>query len=168
MIPNPRSVLNQEISIILAFYFLFSFLELTTPKKSKYLFKQKAFFIFTSIFMIGYFVIGLIPIIFSGFVTTVLLNFVIEDAFGLITTKGRTVLLATFVPTAVILLIETTTCSWLLNNISNQVPWHIAFDVMFWQLVGSVIDVIVISPRPGKFLRMDDWKSTSLWKHAFQ
>jgi len=156
MLPNPRAVLNQEMSIILAFSFLFSFLELTTPKKSRYLFKQKSFVIFTSLFMLGYFVIGLVPIIFTGFVATVLLSFVIEDAFGLITVQGRTILLATFAPTAIILLIETASCSWLLANVSNEVPWHIAFDIMFWQVVGSVIDVIVITPRPGKFLLMDD------------
>ena len=156
MLPNPRAVLNQETSIIMAFYFLFSFLELTTPKKSKFLFKQKSFLIFTSLFMIGYFVIGLMPIIFTGFITTILLSFVIEDAFGLITAQGRTILLATFAPTAIILLIETASCSWLLTNVSVQVPWHLVFDIMFWQVVGSVIDVIVISPRPGKFLTMDD------------
>ena len=47
-------------------------------------------------------------------------------------------------------------CSWLLTNVSDQIPWHLVFDIMFWQVVGSAIDVIVISPRPGKFLTMDD------------
>jgi len=156
MLPNPRAVMNQEISIVIAFYFLFSFLELTTPKKSTHLFKQKTFILFTSMFMLGYFVIGLMPIIFTGFAATVMLSFLIQDAFGLITEQGRNILLATFVPTAVVLLIETTSCDWLQSNISNQVPWHLLFDIMFWQVVGSAIDVIVISPRPGKFLMIDD------------
>jgi hypothetical protein len=156
MIPNPRVVLAQEISIIITFYFLFAFLELTTPKKSKFLFKWKAFALFTSIFMFGYFVIGLMPVIFTGFITIVILGYAIQDAFGLITRRGRFILLSTFVPTAIILFVETTSCGWLQANISATAPWHLLFDIMFWQVVGSAIDVILISPRPGAFLMIDE------------
>jgi len=156
MIPNPRVVLAQEISIIITFHFLFAFLELTTPKKSKFLFKWKAFTLFTSIFMFGYFVIGLMPVIFTGFITIVILGCAIQDAFGLITSQGRFILLATFVPTAIILFVETNSCGWLQANISATAPWHLLFDIMFWQVVGSAIDVILISPRPGAFLMIDE------------
>jgi len=156
MIPNPRFVLAQEISIIITFYFLFAFLELTTQKKSKFLFKRKAFTLFTSIFMFGYFVIGLMPVIFTGFITIVILGCAIQDAFGLITCQGRFILLATFVPTAIILFVETNSCGWLQANISATAPWHLLFDIMFWQVVGSAIDVILISPRPGAFLMIDE------------
>jgi hypothetical protein len=72
MIPNPRAIMSQEISIALSFLILFNFLEITTPNKSKFLFEIKAYFLFTSIFLIGYFVVGLMPIIFTAFITTIL------------------------------------------------------------------------------------------------
>jgi len=155
IIPNPRIILSHEISIMITFLFLFSFLEITTPSKSKYIFKTKMLVLFTSIFMFGYIVIGLIPVIFLGFVTTVLSSFVVNDSFGLITNKGRTILLYTFIPTALVLLIETTSCNWLLNNISTTMPWHLVFDILFWQMIGSTIDVIIICPKPGIYLKTD-------------
>jgi hypothetical protein len=156
MLPNPRVVLNQEISILLAFAFLFTFLEITTPSKSKHLFKPKLFLLFTSIFMIGYLTIGLMPVIFMSFITAVLTSYLIEDSFGLITNKGSTALLSVFIPTVFVLLIETICCSWLITNISTNMPWHVVFDIMFWQVTGSAIDVIILSPRPSKFLHADN------------
>ena len=156
ILPNPRAVLNQEISIALAFSFLFNFLELTTPNKSKFLFEFKVYFLFTSIFLFGYCVVGLMPIIFTGFITTLLSSIIIKDAFGLITEKGKNILLYIFIPTAVILLTEMMSCEWLQTNVNQNVPWHLLFDIMFWQVIGSAIDVIIISPRPGQFLLADD------------
>ena len=83
-------------------------------------------------------------------------SIIIKDAFGLITEKGKNPLLYIFIPTVIILLTEMMGCEWLQTNVNPNVPWHILFDIMFWQVIGSAIDVIVISPRPGLFLLADE------------
>jgi hypothetical protein len=67
------------------------------------------------------------------------------------------VLLATFVPTIGILAIETLGCEFL-QGVNLNAPWHLAFDLLFWQVVGTTLDVTLLTP-PGIFLK--PWSSES-------
>ena len=154
ILPNPRMIINQEISILLAFVCLFKILKLTTPEKANSLVNWKVFSV-VAITSVGcYLTIGLMPVIFMCFAASLSLGAFIRDAFGLITRRGNDVLLGTFIPAACVLLFETISCQWLQTNISLMVPWHLLFDILFWQLVGTTIDLVIISPRPGQFLHL--------------
>jgi len=152
MIPNPRVVLNQEISILIAFVFLFLFFDFTTTKKNMMILDGRLFTYMALLSILIYLLFGIIPIIFTLFVLSLFLSYINKNAFGLLTEYSKKMLLFIFIPTGLVLVIETTACNWLLNNISNSVPWHLLFDILFWQVLGSAIDVIIISPSPGRFL----------------
>ena len=151
MLPNPRMVLNQEISISLAFAFLYLFFDFTTA--DKWLIDFGAFASVTVISITGYLCFGLMPIIFTLFIVAVSLSYMISSAFGLLTDYSNKLLLSIFIPTAIILAIETVACDWLQSNISYLLPYHLLFDILFWQVLGSAIDIIIVSPVPGRFLR---------------
>lgn len=151
MLPNPRMVLNQEISISLAFVFLYLFFDFTTT--DKWLIDFGAFASVTVISITGYLCFGIMPIIFTLFVVAVALSYMITNAFGLLTDYSSLLLLTIFIPTVIVLAVETVACDWLQSNISYLLPYHLLFDILFWQVLGSAIDIIVISPIPGRFLR---------------
>ena len=155
MLPNPRAVLNQEISITIAFAFLYLFFDFTTSHKNMCAIDVRSFVCVVMISIIGYIKFGLMPIIFTLFTSAVSLSFVIKFAFGLLTPHSRTILLSIFIPTSVVLVIETVACEWLLKNVSYLLPWHLLFDILFWQVLGSAIDVIIVSPIPGRFMLED-------------
>jgi hypothetical protein len=155
MLPNPRVVMNQEISIVIAFLLLYSFFDLTTPKRSRCIVDFKAFAGVAAMSIVGYLWVGLMPVIFTVFAASLAMSYTIKYAFGLLTPYSRTKLLYIFVPTAAVLAVETVACDWLLANVSYLLPWHLLFDILFWQVLGSAIDVIVISPVPGRFM-IDD------------
>ena len=151
MLPNPRMVLNQEISISLAFVFLYLFFDFTTA--DKWLIDFGAFASVTVLSITGYLCFGLMPIIFTLFIVAVSLSYMISSAFGLLTDYSNKLLLSIFIPTSIILAIEIAACDWLQSNISYLLPYHLLFDILFWQVLGSAIDIIIVSPVPGRFLR---------------
>ena len=155
MIPNPRAVLSQEISIALAFILLYNFFNLTTPQKSKQLIDAKTVSMIIAMSVAGFLSVGLIPIIFVGFGVALSLELIIPDAFGLLTPDARLALLYPFGACVGTLLIETVGCNWLMSNISSSCPWHVAFDILFWQVLASSVDVVILSPRPGRFITTD-------------
>jgi len=155
MLPNPRIVMNQEISIAVAFLLLYSFFDLTTPIRSRWILDFNAFITVAMMSIFGYSWFGLMPVIFTVFAGSLALSYTIKGAFGLLTPYSRTTLLYIFVPTATVLAVETIACDWLLTNVSYLLPWHLLFDILFWQVLGSAIDVIVISPVPGRFMIKD-------------
>lgn len=152
MIPNPRAVLSQEISIALAFILLYNFFNLTTPQKSKQLIDAKTVSMIIAMSVAGFLSVGLIPIIFVGFGVALSLELIVPDAFGLLTPDARLALLYPFAACVGTLLIETVGCNWLMSNISSTCPWHVAFDILFWQVLASSVDVVILSPRPGRFI----------------
>jgi hypothetical protein len=152
MMPNPRAVLSQEISIALAFILLYNFFNLTTPYESKRLIDAKTVSMIIAMSVAGFLSVGLIPIIFVGFGTALSLEMIVPNAFGLLTPDARLALLYPFAACVGTLLIETAGCNWLMSNISSSCPWHVAFDILFWQVLASSVDVVILSPRPGRFI----------------
>ena len=155
MLPNPRVVINQETSIAVAFLLLYSFFDLTTHEKTRRVIDFGTFASVGFLSIVGYLWFGLMPVIFTVFAAALAMSYTIKDAFGLLTPYSRTTLLSIFVPTATVLAVETIACDWLLTNVSYLLPWHLLFDILFWQVLGSTIDVIVISPIPGRFMIED-------------
>lgn len=155
MLPNPRVVMNQETSIAVAFLLLYSFFDLTTPEKSRWIIDFGTFASVGFLSIVGYLWFGLMPVIFTVFAASLAMSYTIKDAFGLLTPYSRMTLLSIFVPTASVLAVETIACDWLLTNVSYLLPWHLLFDILFWQVLGSTIDIIVISPIPGRFMIED-------------
>lgn len=156
MLPNPRIIFIQELSISMSFLLLYSFFDLTTPKRSRCIVNFKAFAVVAAMSIVGYLRFGLMPVIFTVFAASLAMSYTIKDAFGLLTPYSRTTLLYIFVPTATVLAVETVACDWLLANVSYLLPWHLLFDILFWQVLGSAIDVIVISPVPSRFMIKDN------------
>lgn len=155
ILPNPRVVMNQEVSILLAFMCLFKILKLTTPAKASKLVNFNVFSVVAFVSVFCYLTIGLMPVIFTCFAVSLGLGMYLQDAFGLLTDYGKNALIATFIPSAFVLVLETFGCGWLQTNISAILPWHLLFDILFWQVLATTIDLVVISPRPGLFLLED-------------
>ena len=153
MIPNPRAVMSQEISIALSFILLYNFFNLTTPQKTRNMIDSQTVSMVIAVCVSGFLTVGLLPVIAVAFITAATLEYIIPGAFSLLTPKSRLILLYSFLTCAVSLLIETIGCNWLF---SDECPWHIVFDLLFWQVLGSAVDVVILSPRPGRFLRRDD------------
>jgi hypothetical protein len=152
MLPNPRAVFCQEISIALAFALLYKIFALTTTESAKRRIGARNVTAFVTACIIGYLTVGLMPIIFTCFLLVVVMQFVVKDSFGLITPHGRRVLLYIFGVASTVLVLETVCCDWLFQHVSSKCPYHLLFDLLFWQVLGSAVDVVVLSPRPSKFL----------------
>jgi hypothetical protein len=77
------------------------------------------------------------------------------DAFGLITLDGQNILFSIFALASSVLVMETLGCDWFMENVSLNYPYHLLFDLLFWQVLGSAVDVIIMSPKNGHFVLED-------------
>ncbi|GMI08981.1 hypothetical protein TrRE_jg3570 [Triparma retinervis] len=148
MMPNPRVTANQEVCITLAFSLLFALVKFTSDEE---ILSWKLALGLTVTPIIMYLTIGLMPVVFLSFFSAMFVGTQFKGAFERLTPHAEKCLLWTFVPTIAVLAVETFACDLLQNHVSQKFPWHFAFDVLFWQVVGSALDVVIISP-PGKFL----------------
>ena len=71
----------------------------------------------------------------------------------LITPHGRDILFRLFALSVCVLGLETAGCEWLHINVSVECPYHVLFDLLFWQVLGSAVDVVILSPRNGHLLK---------------
>jgi len=147
--PNPCAAFNQEISTGLAFILLYNFFNLTTPNQSKQLIDAKAASIIIAMSVTGFLSVGLMPILFVGFALALSLELVVPNAFGLLTPDARLALLYPFGACVLTLLIDTLRC------MGNVCPLPVAFDILFWQVLASSVDVVILSPRPGRFITIE-------------
>ena len=156
VLPNPRMIMNQEVSIILTFSLLFVLLKITTKSDVQLVIDDwKVCLLLTLLPVVGFLTIGLMPLIFTSFFAVIILGHSFKGAFGRITPYGSKMLLAVFIPTVMVLAVETLSCDYLQQNVSQNFPWHLAFDLLFWQVVGSALDVVVITPTPGPYMLED-------------
>jgi hypothetical protein len=146
MIPNPSAVFCQEISIGLAFVLLYQIFMATTSESAKREFGWTNVVLFIATCLAGYLIIGLMPIVFMSFAIVMVFCIAFPDAFGLITPYGRHILLRIFGLSVCVLALETAGCEWLNANVSVECPYHLLFDLLFWQVLGSAVDVVVLSP----------------------
>lgn len=146
---NPDSAFSQEISTGLAFILLYNFFNLTTPHHSKQLIDAKATSIIIAMSVTGFLSAGLMPILFVGFALALSLELVVPNAFGLLTPDARLALLYPFGACVLTLLIDTLRC------MGNVCPLPVAFDILFWQVLASSVDVVILSPRPGRYITIE-------------
>ena len=146
MLPNPSAVFCQEISIVLAFVLLYQIFMATTSETAKQQFAWTNVVLFIATCLAGYLILGLMPIVFMSFAIVMVFCIAFPDAFGLITPYGRHILLRIFGLSVCVLALETAGCDWLQTNMSVECPYHLLFDLLFWQVLGSAVDVVVLSP----------------------
>jgi hypothetical protein len=146
VIINPDVAWVRETSAALAFILLYNFFSLTTPIASKNSIDSYTASCAIAICMFGLLSIQYIPVMLSGFIVAFSLEFTIPGAFNLLTPDGRLVLLKCLILSSAIMLLET------VNVIDNS---GLGFNLVFWQACGSVVDIIVLSPRPGRFITVD-------------
>ena len=154
MLPNPRMIMNQEVSIAAGYAVLFVMLKYTTedPDGNVSL-KAGAVLCLTPVAL--FFTIGLKPLLFLSAFGALALSAAVKSAFGRFTPRASKTMLAVFIPAMLILAAESLVCTHL-QSVSRAVPWHLAFDLLFFQVLGTVVDVVMISP-PGLYLK--PWSS---------
>ncbi len=150
-IPNPRVVFNQEMSISLAFTLLFALVRYSTPEEKNVIGWKLALGLTVAPVMM-FLTVGLLPVVFLSFFAAIFVGSTFEGAFGKFTPAADRLLLSVFVPTVAILGVETFACEYLQQEVGATVPWHLLFDLLFWQVVGTALDVVVIAP-PGRFMK---------------
>jgi len=143
---NPDVAWVKETSAALAFILLYNFFSLTTPVVSKNSIDSYTASCAIAICMFGLLSIQYIPVMLSGFIVAFSLEFTIPGAFNLLTPDGRLVLLKCLILSSAIMLLET------INFIDKS---SLGFNLVFWQACGSVVDIIILSPRPGRFITVD-------------
>jgi hypothetical protein len=141
-----RAFLSEYISITLSYILLYNFFDLTTPTVSKHAIDSETVSLVIVLCASGFLTVGLVPVTLVGFIIAISVEFIIPGAFSLLTHKGRLILLYSFLTCVVSLLIETIMCN------DDECPWHVIFNLLFWQMLGSVVDVVILSPRPGRLL----------------
>lgn len=170
-VPNPEVFFIAPISAMLMFMFIASVVDAThvtvTGKKdgktwidrlhnvTRFLEKVyrregQGLTIYHEFFTFG--VCMVVTILFSHIMVAILgmLPFFLmfaytKNIFTNLTTVSRVILVLLFVVDVLILFGETYSCHWLLQ-INEAVPWHAPFDLMFWQVTASAIDVMIILP----------------------
>jgi len=147
---DTRAFLSDEISIALSYILLYNFFNMTTPNVSKNTIDTQSVSLVIALCASGFLTVGLLPVILVGFIVAISVEFIIPGSFSLLTQKGRLILLYSFLTCMASLLIETIGC------VSDDCPWHVIFNLLFWQVLGSVVDVVILTPRPGHLLLLDD------------
>ncbi|GMI35737.1 hypothetical protein TeGR_g11657 [Tetraparma gracilis] len=143
-LPNPRAVANQEVSIFLTYIFLLLLFTHLTPSGRNEVTAGAALLLCAAP-VAFYAAAGLLPTIFSTFLGVLLLGCAVPGAFGRLTPRATSLLVATFLAAGALLVLETLSCDFL-QGIARDVPYHLAFDIAFWQVVGGALDVVLVTP----------------------
>jgi len=127
--------------LILGMSMFYIFFQLATPTKTARSIDIDRFATLLHVLVAGYLLYGLNTVSFIIFGLIVVLQPFVRDAFSLITSEGYTILLYTAVPILIT------------NVVCIVIPaTQIVCDILLFQVMGSVIDFILISPRPGMLL----------------
>lgn len=141
IIPNPRSLLIQEVSILATMSYLI-YVHHAFTDGVKYRFRTSL--LISGVMVGGFLACGLMPLIAISAVcvgTTVVL---IPNAFDRLTSRSRRVLMGMMCFAIAELLVEESQCSRLMS-ISRTFPWHVLFDILFWQVIATIPPLILLS-----------------------
>ena len=131
----------EEMMLILGTAMFYVLFQLATPTTTSVMIDIDRFATLLHVLVAGYLLYGLNTVLFIIFGLIVVLQPFVRDAFSLITSEGYTILLYTAVPVLVA------------NVLCIVVPSsQIVCDILLFQVMGSVVDFIIISPRPGMLL----------------
>ena len=141
IIPNPRALLIQEISILSTMsYLIYVHHAFTTGVKYRF----RTSVLISGIMVGGFLVCGLMPLIAISAIcvgTTVVL---IPNAFDRLTSRSKRVLMGMMCFAIAELLVEESQCSRLMT-VSRTFPWHVMFDILFWQVIATIPPLILLS-----------------------
>ena len=141
LIPNPRIFLIQEISITLTILWLYTFCKLTSKDN---LLSYRVIYFPIIFLIISMYLIGLQLTINISSVTIGFFLMFRCKIMDKLTLKSNYIVKSLFLLSFFILALENVYCENLLS-ISKFFPWHFIFDIVFWQIFSTTIDVIVLS-----------------------
>ena len=142
LIPNPRLFIIQEISIILTLSWLYHFLKLTTTSKN--IPSKNTVIKCISVLIVSMYLIGLqnsINISITIIALSLICGYNIMDK---LTKKAFYMVISILFLSFTILALENIYCESLLSIMPNF-PWHFVFDIIFWQVFGSLLPLLVLS-----------------------
>lgn len=141
IIPNPRALLIQEISILATMsYLIYVHHAFTTGTTYRF----RTSLLISGVMVGGFLTVGLMPLIAISAVcigTTVVL---IPNAFDRLTRRSARLLMGLMCFAIAELLVEESQCTRLLS-VSESFPWHIVFDILFWQVIATIPPMILLS-----------------------
>jgi hypothetical protein len=141
IIPNPRALLIQESSILATMsYLIYVHHAFTTGVKYRF----RTSLLISSVMVGGFLTVGLMPLIAMSAVcvgTTVVL---IPNAFDRLTRRSARLLMGLMCFAIAELLVEESQCGRLMA-ISTTFPWHVVFDILFWQVIATIPPMILLS-----------------------
>lgn len=168
VVPNPRVLFIQEISIVLSLLILRAFVNSMTPNDDWKL-DLPTFLKLLVLTLSSYSICGLMPtiigltIIYSVCLGVMFdargrqggipksVHSVIRSAMPELSDKAKATIGVTLACTTTLLVVETHLCTTLLAYDSGF-SWHSPFDFMFWQVFWTMIQLASLS-KPGSFWR---------------
>ena len=142
VIPNPRIFLIQEISIILTISWLYVFCKLTSSQNN--ILSDRIIYAPITFMIISMYLIGLQSTINISSPPIGLFLMSRYQIMNKLTSKANYIVKSLFLLSFFILTLENIYCENLLS-ISKIFPWHFIFDILFWQIFSTSMDVIVLS-----------------------
>jgi hypothetical protein len=139
--PNPRSFMIQEWSILATMSYLLFVYRVFTQGVDHHI---QTTMIVAAVMIGGFFVIGLMPLIATTGVCIGATIVMTPGAFDRLTGKTRILLGGLMCITITELLFEEAYCSSLMA-ISTVVPWHLLFDLLFWQVIATIPPMVLLS-----------------------
>jgi hypothetical protein len=149
VVPNPKSFMIQEMSIVLTLSWIYKFCCLTTTRDQQ---PNQQILLFGVLgLVLGMYVVGLQPAIFVGLVIIIGLFATGHRVLNKLTSKSKLLLGALSGLTFFTLGIEGMFCSSLSNWMA--IPWHLPFDILFWQVIGSMTNVLILAPQGSSWIK---------------
>ena len=135
------TILFEEMVIMFGTSMVYTLFQLSSPTKTSELITVNRFSTVLCLLVSGYLLYGLNSTIFLIFGLIMTMYPFLQDAFSLITLDGYAIVVYTFIP-----VISTYVISIAFPSI------QIVYDILLCQVMGSIVDFIIISPRPGMLM----------------
>lgn len=149
LVDNPYLFFIPQLSAILTIYWIYYFSNITTTIE---------FQISKKILIIS-FINMLLLIFFFGLISSIFLNFLMliifirkNNLFNKLSKKAKYFMFLMYFISFIILGIELYFCNNLLK-IGPLIPWHIFFDLLFWQINGTIIIMMAILSNENKLIK---------------
>lgn len=166
IVPNPRKLFVQEISIVLSLMVLRAFINSMQLEGSKI--GLPVFIKMLVLTLSSYSIFGLMPTIIGlaiiyTFCLSIMFNSqcnpesssslqnMVRSAMPKLAERAKVVIGFALIVTVLSLLLEVNLCTWLLQY-DSTISWHAPFDLFFWQGFWPLIQLATIS-KPGSFWR---------------
>ena len=141
IIPNPRTLLIQEVSIIATMSYLI-YVHHAFTAGMKYRFRTSL--LISGVMVGGFITVGLMPLISISTICVGTTVVFIPNAFDKLTRRSARLLMGLMCFAIAELLVEESQCARLMS-VSTTFPWHVVFDILFWQVIATIPPMILLS-----------------------